>query len=236
VSDKRRVETSTTSAAFRAKAAAEESKRDLDVATAGNTDSDELGEQIEQTRADMAETIDAIQDKLDPRTLKQQARDAARAATVGRVESAVSAADEKAHQLVQTLGERTTTIKEGASQQAQRVVTKVRTIREPGAAGDLADQSSLTPTGEQGMSGQWKDKATQAGLAARRGIQELETQVRRRPVVGCLVALTLGAVLGWAGRASTNGHDRAPDVEVVPIASPEIRPAGTYTAATYTEV
>jgi hypothetical protein len=229
VSDKRRVETSTTSAAFRAKAAAEESKRDLDAATAGNSDSDELGEQIEQTRADMAETIDAIQDKLDPRTLKQQARDAARAATVGRVESAVSAADEKAHQLVQTLGERTTTIKAGASQQAQRVVSKVRTIREPGAAGDLADQASSALADQQRALGQWQDKAAQARQAAGRALQSLETQVRRRPLAGCLVALTLGAMLGWVGRASTNGHDREPDVGVVPTATPEIRPAGTYT-------
>jgi len=228
VSDKRRVEPSTTSAAFRAKAAAEESKRDLNAAVAGNSDPDELGEQIERTRADMAETIDAIQEKLDPRTLKRQAQDAARAATIGRVESAVSAADEKAHQLVQTLGERTTTIKEGASHQARRVVSKVRTIREPGTADDLADRSSLASAGEPGAAGTWNEKATQARLAARRTIDELQTQIRRRPLAGCLVALALGALVGRATRPSANGHEPEPDVLVVPTASPAITAAEAY--------
>jgi len=235
VSDKRRVEPSTTSAAFRAKAAAEESKRDLNAAVAGNSDPDELSEQIERTRADMAETIDAIQEKLDPRTLKRQAQDAARAATIGRVESAVSAADEKAHQLVQTLGERTTTIKEGASQQARRVVSKVRTIREPGTADDLpgtaddlADRSSLASADEPGAAGTWNEKATQARLAARRTIDELQTQIRRRPLAGCLVALALGALVGRATRPSANGHEPEPDVRVVPTASPAITAAEAY--------
>ncbi len=228
MSDKRRVETPTTSAAIRAKAAAEESKHDLDAAATGNRDPHELGEQIERTRANMAETIDAIQEKLDPRTLKRQAQDAARAATIGRVESAVSAADENVQRLARTLGERTTTIKEGASQQARRVVSKVRTIREPGAADDLTDRSSLAAAGEQGPAGTWNEKAMEARLTARRTGDQLQTQIRRHPLAGCLVALALGALLGRATRPSANGRESEPDMLVVPNASPAITAAETY--------
>ena len=46
--------------------------------------------EIERTRADMSETVDAIQQRLSPETLKEQAKDRVREATVGRVEEAGS--------------------------------------------------------------------------------------------------------------------------------------------------
>jgi len=59
-------------------------------------DPEEIRDDIEQTRADMSETIDAITEKLNPERLAEQAKDAVREATVGRVEQAVSDASDSA--------------------------------------------------------------------------------------------------------------------------------------------
>lgn len=42
--------------------------------------------EIQQTRAEMSETIDAIQEKLSPQRVMEQARETVRDATVGRIE------------------------------------------------------------------------------------------------------------------------------------------------------
>ena len=47
--------------------------------------SDEIRSQIEQTRADMSDTIDAIQSRLSPKRVLADARDSVTEATVGRV-------------------------------------------------------------------------------------------------------------------------------------------------------
>ncbi len=46
--------------------------------------------EIERTRADMSETVDAIQERLSPQSLKEQARDKVREATVGKAQEAGS--------------------------------------------------------------------------------------------------------------------------------------------------
>ncbi len=54
---------------------------------AGETEVDEIEVtrvEIEQTRADMSETVDAIQERLSPENLKDQAKERVREATVGR--------------------------------------------------------------------------------------------------------------------------------------------------------
>jgi ElaB/YqjD/DUF883 family membrane-anchored ribosome-binding protein len=45
---------------------------------------------IERTRADMSETVDAIQDRLSPESLKEQAKDRVKEATVGKAQEAGS--------------------------------------------------------------------------------------------------------------------------------------------------
>jgi len=88
-------------------------------------DADEIAvtrDQIEQTRAEMSETIDAIQERLDPQLLVEQAKDAARdaalekvqdlkssvrQATVGKVEDAVSSVSEKVQGIVGVTSDRT---------------------------------------------------------------------------------------------------------------------------------
>jgi hypothetical protein len=46
--------------------------------------------EIERTRSDMSETVDAIQERLSPENLKEQAKDRVREATVSRAQEAGS--------------------------------------------------------------------------------------------------------------------------------------------------
>jgi len=67
-----------------------------DMAKTGEADDDDTNDedaaqiraQIEQTRSEMSETIDAIQGKLNPDNLKEQAQEMVREATVGRAQEA----------------------------------------------------------------------------------------------------------------------------------------------------
>lgn len=63
-------------------------------------DPEVIRNQIENTRADMTQTIDAIQDRLNPEHLKEHAKEAVREATVGRAEEAVSNVTERAQDMV----------------------------------------------------------------------------------------------------------------------------------------
>ncbi len=60
----------------------------------------ELRVEIEQTRAELSETIEAIQDRLNPQHIVENAKEAAREATIGKVEHFVSNVTETARDLV----------------------------------------------------------------------------------------------------------------------------------------
>jgi hypothetical protein len=69
----------------------------LEARTGGEPDEpEEIRVEIEQTRVEMSETIDAIQQKLNPATLAEQAKEAVRDATVGKAERMISNAGETA--------------------------------------------------------------------------------------------------------------------------------------------
>src|SRR6476660_1165345 len=53
-------------------------------------ETDAVRSDIEDTRANMSSTLDAIQEKLSPQRLTEQAKDAVRDATVGRVQDMAS--------------------------------------------------------------------------------------------------------------------------------------------------
>lgn len=76
-------------AADQAKAAADSEPR-----TEGT--SDEIRADIVRTRSDLGETLDRIQERLNPQHLKEQAKDAVRGATIGKAEQAVSTARDSA--------------------------------------------------------------------------------------------------------------------------------------------
>jgi len=60
------------------------------VAGAANDDPEQIRRQIERTRADMSETIDAIQDRLSPERVAGQVKEQVREATIGRAEHMVN--------------------------------------------------------------------------------------------------------------------------------------------------
>jgi hypothetical protein len=63
----------------------------------------EIREDIEDTRARMSTTIDAIQEKLSPHNLMEQAKETAREATIGRVQDMASNVAESARETGSTL-------------------------------------------------------------------------------------------------------------------------------------
>jgi hypothetical protein len=67
--------------------------------TTTSDDPDEIEHEIEQTRAEMSGTIDEIQERLNPDRLKEQAKEAAHDATIGRVVDAKDQAVEKVQEL-----------------------------------------------------------------------------------------------------------------------------------------
>lgn len=71
----------------------------LDIDPAGE-DPAEIRQDIEQTRAAMTETIDAIEAKLSPDNLKAEAKDAIRDATLGKAEEVVNNVQESAKGVV----------------------------------------------------------------------------------------------------------------------------------------
>ncbi|HEY7094849.1 MAG TPA: DUF3618 domain-containing protein [Ktedonobacterales bacterium] len=66
-------------------------------------ETDAIRSDIEGTRANMSSTIDAIQEKLSPQRLTEQAKDAVRDATVGRVQDMASNVTDTARETSATL-------------------------------------------------------------------------------------------------------------------------------------
>lgn len=68
-------------------------------------DPEQIRNDIEETRADMSETVDAIQERLAPEHLKEQAKEAVRDATVGRAKEAVSNVSDRAQGMMHDVSE-----------------------------------------------------------------------------------------------------------------------------------
>jgi hypothetical protein len=66
---------------------------------------EDIREDIEQRRAQMSETIDAIQERLNPKRLMDDAKETVRAATVGKVTDMMNSASESASGLVDRIKE-----------------------------------------------------------------------------------------------------------------------------------
>jgi len=87
--------------------------------------------QIEQTRTELSSTIDAIQDKLAPSTLKEQAKDAVREATVGKAQDMVESATGKAQEVVGNATDKAQEVVGSATDSARGFGSSiVETIRE----------------------------------------------------------------------------------------------------------
>src|SRR5262249_21653886 len=64
------------------------------------SDTEQLRQQIANTRAGMTQTIDAIHDRVNPRTLLKRAKETVRESTIGRVRNLAETAGNTAGHLV----------------------------------------------------------------------------------------------------------------------------------------
>lgn len=71
----------------------------------GGDSPEEIRREMEHTRAELSETIDAIQEKLNPDVLKDQAKAAVREATIGRAEGAMSNMVNRVEEMADMAGE-----------------------------------------------------------------------------------------------------------------------------------
>lgn len=71
----------------------------------GGEEPEEIRAQIEQTRAEMAETIDAIQAKLNPDYITAQVKETVRTSTARRAEQMANTAERKARNIRSTISE-----------------------------------------------------------------------------------------------------------------------------------
>ena len=70
--------------------------KSMEIAPLGAEDPDSLRAQIEQTRSEMSETLEAIKTKLDPHVLMEEAKDKVYEATIGKAAEALDTAKEVA--------------------------------------------------------------------------------------------------------------------------------------------
>jgi len=82
-------------------------------------------EEIEQTRADMSSTLDAIQEKLDPEVLSEQAKDTTREVADHAIREAKVAAQEVADHAIEQGKEAVREITDQAVQQAKETVREM---------------------------------------------------------------------------------------------------------------
>jgi ElaB/YqjD/DUF883 family membrane-anchored ribosome-binding protein len=178
--------------------------------------------EIEQTRAEMSETIDAIQERLSPQQLKEQAKDAVYEATVGRAQQTAKGAGSSMWQTIKqhplpaaiagmSLGYLFMKGASGSSSKQQHA----RTYYEPSYQTDSSSQSTTGQMKEQAgqMASQARDTAEQYGQQARDTAQQysqqaqqqaaeatdwFQQQLRQNPLSVGAVAVALGAAVGLA--------------------------------------
>jgi ElaB/YqjD/DUF883 family membrane-anchored ribosome-binding protein len=176
-----------------------------------------IREDVEETRAEMSETIDALQERLNPDTLKQEAKGAVRGATIGRAEEMVGTAQHRAEDVMSTTQERA----KGAS---SGLVEIIRQNPLPAALAGVGlgwlMMESRKSSSQSHSSSQVQQKAGQAmgtaqqktgqltsqvqhgmqdvGSQAQQGMSQFQSMLHERPLAVGAVALGLGAAVGLA--------------------------------------
>lgn len=155
--------------------------------------------QIEQTRADMSETIDAIQEKLSPQRIINEAKEGMREATVGRVKHMVTTASETASDLTERIQEGA----EGAVETARDHPVVSVLIGAGVAWWLLRSRSRSTTTWSRTSTSPMRDRSTNAPQTrdslrhyADRAESELARWMRTNPLAVGLSAAAAGAVVG----------------------------------------
>lgn len=194
-----------------------------DTTTAGmdghpdNASPDAIRAQIEETREEMAETLDTLQGKLDPRYLKNRALDQIHAATIGKIEPRLEDAELRVQQTLTAMSERAASVVEGASTRTQQIAAQVRdraegtvqaaTGRIESAAGTIRPQGARTGYGAAaaGAAAGVRRRSETAILFLRANAwrpqspaRALARGVRTYPVTASLLALGIGLAVGQA--------------------------------------
>jgi len=139
---------------------------------------------IEQTRSDISETLDAIKDKLQPQTLIQQAKESAQEVTAGVVEKARELTAEAAEKAREVVGQARDTVHD-AVQEAREAI--------PEAAHNAV--SSAVDTAKDAVGGVMhsaKDAVTGVVDTARDAGSSVVDRVRENPMPYALIGLGLG--------------------------------------------
>lgn len=166
--------------------------------------------EIEETRVELGETIDAIQERLSPAHLKEQAKETVREATVGKAEQAVSGATDTAKGLGATMLE---TIKQNPLPAALAGIGLgwlVMKSRSGGSGrqssgqlqqkvGEAASSMGETASQTQERAGQVVSSAQEtAGQVASQTQSQVQRLLQERPLAVGGIALALGAATGLA--------------------------------------
>jgi Protein of unknown function (DUF3618) len=135
-------------------------------------------EEIEQTRAEMSETIDAIQSRLDPEVLTEQAKDTAQEVADRAIQQAKEAVQEVAERAIPQAKEAVQEAADHAIQQAKTAVVEVA---------DHARAALRAAT-----IGKVEDMARNAGETAGGWRHTLMETIKAHPVPSAVAGLSLG--------------------------------------------
>jgi ElaB/YqjD/DUF883 family membrane-anchored ribosome-binding protein len=176
---------------------------------------------IERTRADMSETVDAIQDRLSPESLKEQAKDRVKEATVGKAQEAGSGiiGTIRANPLPAAL----TGIGLGWLLVNTRRQSSAQGSYRAGADGPSAgqavervrDRAGETATQVQDKAGQVADQAqdrasrlgNQARYQAQRASGGFQRMLQENPLAVGALGVGVGAAVGLAIPETTREHE-----------------------------
>ncbi|MDQ3701734.1 MAG: DUF3618 domain-containing protein [Chloroflexota bacterium] len=135
-------------------------------------------EEIEQTRAEMSETIDAIQSRLDPEVLTEQAKDSAQEVADRAIQQAKEAVQEVAERAIPQAKEAVQEATDHAIQQAKTALADMT-----GQAGAALRAATI---------GKVEDMARNAGDTASGWRHTLMETIKAHPVPSAVAGLSLG--------------------------------------------
>jgi len=145
-------------------------------------------EEIERTRERMSETIEAISERLDPHTLAQQVKDAARNATIGKVENAAKTTGAATKEALTTAGESISSVAHKVKDTIASVGEHSEVNRRDERVSDAYSRhSSMTVSG---MGARIRGWGRQAQNGVRQGLE-------KRPLIMGVALVGIGALVGF---------------------------------------
>ena len=152
-----------------------------------------LREDIEQTRTEMSGTIDAIQDRLDPEVLSEQAKDTAQEVADRAIAQAKEAVQEVADRAIPQAKEAVQEVADRAIPQAKEAVREVTDHAIAQTKEAIREVTAQTGAALRGATiGKVEDMARYAGDTAGGWRHSLVETVKAHPIPAALAGLTLG--------------------------------------------